>query len=113
MQRAIGAMGHLTLRVMEGYSTISIYKNLEFVNAGLCRPPALRTLPVREEDFINPVYVWSDHQEKSYKDLQDLLTEIRVEVADHLASVSRIAASSFTKVQDNRHEKPMPGETTP
>ena len=104
MQRVMGAMGHLTLKAMEGYSTV--YKKLmEFVNAGLGSPELKNPAYQGEQDQINHEYIWSDRQEKSYKDFQDILTELQVDVADHLASVSRIAASSFTKVLDKRREK--------
>ena len=46
MQRVMGAMGHLTLKAMEGYSTV--YNKLtEFVNAGIGSLNS-RTLPIRE-----------------------------------------------------------------
>ena len=104
MQRIMGAMGHLTLKAMEGYSTI-YGKLTEFVNVGLGSPELKNPAYQGEQDSINREFIWSDRQEKSYKDFQDILMELQVDVADHLASVSRIAASSFTKVLDKRREK--------
>ena len=104
LQRAFGSIGHLALKAMEGYATL--YKKLEdFVNAGIGEPRGENPEYTGPSDTVNPRYVWSETQLRTWNDFQGIQRELQVDVAEPIANASRIAAASYTNMLDRRREK--------
>ena len=103
-QKTVGAIAHLTLQAMEGYS--GLYRRLdELVIAGIGQPNTDNPEWTGEDDTVHNKYIYSDWQNKYYEYFQSIQRELQVDVAEPMANVARIAAASFTNALDKRREK--------
>ena len=90
-QKTVGAMAHLTLQAMEGYSVL--YKKLtDLVNTGIGQPSTANPEWTGEDDTLHDKFVYSEWQNHYYEYFQTIQRELHVDVAEPMANVARIAA---------------------
>ena len=103
LQRAFGSIGHLALKAMEGYATL--YQKLEtFVDVGIGPPKGQNPEYRGAEDGVNPQFVYTEFQNKTWQDFTEIQKELQVDVAEPIANATRIAASFFTNTLEKRRE---------
>ena len=103
-QKIAGAVAHLTLQGMEGYARL-YNKMTEFVLAGIGQPKTVNPNYTGDQDTENHQYIYSASQNAQYDQFQEIQREFQVDVAEPMANVVRIAASSFTNSLEKRREK--------
>merc|ERR1711888_10040 len=99
----MGAVAQLTLQAMENYSTLYNKVN-DLVMWSIGQPSAVNPEWTGEDDTVHSHYVFSEGQNRVYEYFQNIQREFQVDLAEPLANVARIAASSFTGTLDERQE---------
>ena len=103
-QRTMGAIAHLSLQAMENYSTL--YKKVsDLFMWYIGEPNTLNSEWTGVEDATHEQYIYSEGQNMAYAQFTDVQREFQVDLAEPIASIARIATSSFTGTLEERRDK--------